>query len=128
MSRGVRRPSATYVAEAVSSQRSYPKRAAGIRAPFWRKQAGAREVRQALPEPLSSLPEHMPRLTWVPTDEDIRVIPDGAVLNAEWNDKVVGKFAGLENSLEVGAQKQFLAYGFDVPPTSMPRKHRESSA
>ena len=37
----------------------------------------------------------------MPTDEDIRVIlPDGAVLNAEWNDKVVGKFAGLENSLE----------------------------
>jgi hypothetical protein len=43
--------------KAVSSQRSHPKRSAGIRAPFWRKQAGAREVRQALPEPVSSLPE-----------------------------------------------------------------------
>jgi len=91
---------------------SYPRRSAGIRAPFWRKQAGAREVRQALPEPVSSLPEHMPRLTWVPTDEDIRVISDGAVLNAEWNDKVVGKFAGLENSLEVGAQKTRRDDGF----------------
>jgi hypothetical protein len=33
------------------------------------------------------------------------VVPDGAVLDAVWNRKVAGKFAGLEYSLEVGCRK-----------------------
>jgi hypothetical protein len=80
-------------------------RPAGIRATLWRNQAAAGDLRQALPKPVESLPEHMPRLTWASAHKNVRVIPDRTVLDAVWNRKVAGKFAGLEYSLEVGAQK-----------------------
>src|SRR5215469_11821920 len=78
----------------------------------WRNQAAAGDLCQALPKPVKSLPEHMPRLTWASAHKNVRVISDGTVLDAVWNRKVAGKLAGLEYSLEVGVQKTRRDNGF----------------
>src|SRR5215467_5173452 len=85
---------------------------AGNRVILWRKRAAAGDLRQSLPKRVKSLPEHMPRLTGASAHKNVRVIPDGNVLDAVWNRKVAGKFAGFEYSLEVGAQKTRRDHGF----------------
>src|SRR5262249_52507894 len=102
--RAFRPPSPTYTA-GCSSGRPIFERRAGIRATLLRNQAAAGDLRQALPKPVKSLPEPMPRLTCAAAHKNVCMIPDGNVLDAVWNRKVAGKFARLEYSLEVGAQK-----------------------
>jgi hypothetical protein len=57
----------------------------------------------ALPEPVDLPPEHMPRLTRTPADEDICVRSDGAVLDTEGNGDVASSLARLENGFKVAA-------------------------
>jgi hypothetical protein len=62
-------------------------------------------ISQGLPKPVKSLPEHIPRLLWVPAHKNVRVIPDGVVLDPVGNRKVAGYLTGRKDRLEVGAQK-----------------------
>jgi hypothetical protein len=54
----------------------------------------------------------MPRLTRTPADEDVGVISDGAVLDAEGNGDVASGLARLENGFEVAAKKTGRHDGF----------------
>ena len=54
---------------------------------------------------MKSPPEYIPRLTWAPTHENVRVIPDGVILDAVGNRKMASQLAGRKDGLEVGAQK-----------------------
>ena len=77
----------------------------------------------ALPEPVDLPPEHMPRLTRTPADEDICVSSDGAVLDTEGNGDVASSLARLENGFEVAAEKtrrnDGLGRGIAVTPQPM---------
>ena len=62
-------------------------------------QAGAGDLHEGLPKPVKSLPEHIPRLLWVPAHKNVRVIPDGVVLDPVGNRKVAGQLTGRKDRL-----------------------------
>ena len=63
---------------------------------------------------MKSLPEHIPRLLWVPAHKNLQVIPDAVVLDPVGNRKVAGQLTGRKDRLEVGMETRLATREPDI--------------